>query len=98
MVFRIGLLLAAVGVLALGCEDSELKSDPGDFIIDCPPGVAPESGECVIGTLAPAENVETPDSEFVAPTLISNPTGLFLNQEGTGRFTLFAKECRPKQA
>ena len=93
MVFRIGLLLAAVGVLALGCEDSELKSDPGDFIIDCPPGVAPESGECVIGTLAPAENVETPDSEFVAPTLISNPTGLFLNQEGTGRFTLFAKEC-----
>ncbi len=93
MFFRLGMILAALGALVMGCEDSELKSDPGDFIIECPAGVSPETGECVIGTLAPGENIDTPNSAFEAPTLIPDPIGFFMNQEGTGRFTLFASEC-----
>jgi len=94
MRLRVGLLIGALGVVFAGCEDSELKSDPGDFIIDCPQGVTPESGECVIGTLAPAQNVTTPDSEFVPPTLIPDPIGFFMNQEGSGQFSIYVEAER----
>lgn len=49
-------------------------------------------GECSIPTLAPAEDVETPDAPFEEPTIVEEQAAYFMNQEGDGEYDVYVND------
>ncbi|MFN3197563.1 MAG: Ig-like domain-containing protein [Bradymonadia bacterium] len=75
-----------------GCASAnQAEEDPEE--LQCREGyTVGGDGECSIPSLAPAEDVETPDMPFEEPTIIEDQASWFMNQEGDGEYEVYVGE------